>query len=269
MKISVITPTFNSEKVISQNIKSVLLQKYDQFKHIIVDNLSEDKTINIVSDIYKSAGEIDKVKIISEKDTGIADAFNKGIKSSTGEIVTILNSDDFYCSDSVFDNIINALKRNDILFVHGDIFFYDPTYGSNLRKPLLCHVQKAMPFNHPTMFFRKEVYDNYGLFDTDFKYAMDFEFICRLTKILGDLNECSAYVRNSALVQMNAGGESWKNELKTIEETKLALQKHDLWNLTAAGHFYLRKFRTKLKNILKSTRSEKVVSMWRDKKWKN
>jgi len=158
MKISIITPTFNSEKVIWQNVESVLSQKYHEFEHIIIDNLSSDKTLNIITEVYNKAGMKDKLKTVREEDKGISDAFNKGIDHSSGEIITILNSDDFYTDEFVFEKVIKVLSEKDILFTHGNIFFNDPVYGSNIRKPLMCPVTQAMPFNHPTMFFRKEIY---------------------------------------------------------------------------------------------------------------
>ena len=96
MKISVITPTFNSEKTIAGNIHSIINQTHKDFEHIIIDNISADKTIELAKNYYLSAGIVDRLIIISEKDNGISDAFNKGIKAASGEIIAILNSDDAY-----------------------------------------------------------------------------------------------------------------------------------------------------------------------------
>jgi len=269
MKISIITPTFNSERVISRNIESVIAQKYIQFEHIVIDNLSSDGTLNIIADIYNNAGLNDKLKIVSEKDNGISDAFNKGINSSSGEIVTILNSDDFYTGNYVLDKVIDAFANKNILFTHGNIFFYDPYYGSNVRKPLLCHITEALPYNHPTMFFRREVYEKYGLYDIEYKYAMDFEYICRLTKKIENLDKYSAYLDGGALVQMESGGASWENELKSIDETKKALKKYDLWNFNARKNYNLRVLRTKLKVYLSKIGLSGIVKKWRKMKWEN
>ncbi|MBU0581250.1 MAG: glycosyltransferase, partial [Candidatus Margulisbacteria bacterium] len=93
MKISVITPTYNSGKTIEQNVKSLLEQNYKNFEQIIIDNLSNDGTLIKIEQLYKNAGRIDKLRVLSEKDNGIAEAFNKGIKTANGEIIGILNSD--------------------------------------------------------------------------------------------------------------------------------------------------------------------------------
>src|SRR5512146_2854433 len=99
MKISVITPTYNSEKTIPTNIKSILKQTYKNFEHIIVDNKSTDRTVSVINDLY--GVEKGKLIFISEKDEGIADAFNKGILLAKGNIITILNSDDSYYDENI------------------------------------------------------------------------------------------------------------------------------------------------------------------------
>ena len=201
-----------------------------------------------------------------KKDNGISDAFNKGIKKSSGEIITILNSDDFYTDDFVFEKVIEAFTIKSVLFTHGNIFFYDPIYGSSERKPLLCSITEALPYNHPTMFFRREVYEKYGLYDTEYKYAMDFEYICRLTKKLEYLDKYSTYLDGGALVQMGSGGASWENELKSIDETKRALKKYDLWNFGARKNHSLRVLRTKLKTFLSNIGLNGIVKKWAKKK---
>lgn len=102
MKITVITATLNSAASIKRCVKSVVNQSYKYFEHIIVDSLSDDNTISIIKDIYSNKNLLSNLTIISEKDDGISDAFNKGIKLAKGEIVTILNSDDYYYSDEIF-----------------------------------------------------------------------------------------------------------------------------------------------------------------------
>lgn len=269
MKISIITPTFNSEKTIVANLNSIYNQSYKNYEHIIVDNLSNDDTLNLARNFYNEKNNSSKLKIISEKDNGISHAFNKGITHSSGEIITILNSDDAYMSDFVFEKVIEVFKEKDILFTHGNIFFQDPVHGSNLRRPLMCSVFKAMPFNHPTMFLKKKVYEKNRGYDTTYKYAMDFEFVCRLTSKLGHLNKFGYYIDGDALVRMKSGGASWQNELKSIDETKRALKKYNLWNYSSKWNFFLRKLRTNLKRGLTVMGGEKIVHKWREKKWTN
>ena len=267
--LTIITPTFNSAGSINANIQSVLKQSYKNYEHIIIDSISSDDTVKIIKNAYNEACRIDKLKIISENDEGISDAFNKGIINANGEIITILNSDDFYYDDKVLERVVNALEDEEKLFTHGNIYFEDPLYGSNIRKPLLCPITKAMPYNHPTMFFRKEVYQEFGVFDTGYKFAMDFEFICRLTKQVDDFYDKGIYLKGEPLVTMSAGGASWENELDSIEETRKALKKNDYWNFDARKNYALRKLRTKLKILLSNIGLNGIVKKWRKRKWEN
>jgi len=165
------------------------------------------------------------------------------------------------------EKVAEAFGDNEKLFVHGNILFNDSLYGSNIRKPLLCPITRTMPYNHPTMFFRKEVYKQHGFFDTGYKFAMDFEFICRLIKQVDDFYNKGIYLKGDPLVIMAAGGASWKNELDSIEETRKALKKYDYWNFDARKNHILRKLRTKIKSRLSIIKMEYVVTMWRKRKW--
>ncbi len=268
MKISVITPTYNSAATIRTNVHSVLFQTHQDFEQIIIDNASEDDTTEKIIDLYQSTGKSDKLIIISEPDKGIASAFNKGINIASGDIIGILNSDDRYFNEKVFEQVIKAFEDESVLFVHGDIMFNDPVYGSNIRKPLMCPLTYAMPFNHPTMFFRKEIYDKFGRFDTDYKYAMDFEFICRLNRETENFYSRGVYLKGDPLVVMAAGGASWKSEQKTLAESKKALKKHGLWNKDAKKNYALRYMRIKLKGLLNLFRANALVKLWRKFKWR-
>jgi len=267
--LTIITPTFNSAKTIRRNAVSVVNQTYLNFEHIIIDNLSSDETIEVIKNVYENSGYNDKLKIVSEKDSGISEAFNKGIELADGEVIGILNSDDYFYDNNVLKKVVNAFKDKKLLFVHGNIYFDDPVYGSNIRKPLLCSVTQAMPFNHPTMFFRKEVYRQHGFFDTNYKFAMDYEFICRLSKSIIDFEKKGYYLEGKPLVGVLAGGASWKNELDSIEESKRALKKYNYWNFDARKNYILRKLRTKIKSWLSTLKMESVVTLWRKRKWEN
>ncbi len=269
MKISIVTPTFNSEATIINNVNSILSQTYSNFEHILIDNESNDNTLDLAKNVYTRKNSIEKLLIIREKDNGIAEAFNKGIELADGEIIGILNSDDYYYNKNVLDLVNEAFQDNEIIFVHGNIYFEDEQYGSNIRKPLLCSITTAMPYNHPTMFFRKEIYKQYGGFETSYKFAMDFEFICRLFKSINYFNSRGYFLDGKPLVTMVAGGASWKNEMDSIEEAKRALKKYDYWNFDARKNYFLRKLRTKIKFWLSLIKMEKVITRWRKRKWEN
>ncbi|MFA6978472.1 MAG: glycosyltransferase family 2 protein [Ignavibacteriaceae bacterium] len=267
MKISVITPTFNSEKYIRQNVQSVLQQTYPDFEQIIIDNKSQDSTLQLIREEYALRGLTEKLSAVSGKDNGISEAFNKGIALASGEIIAFLNSDDYYFSEDVFQEIIDAFANEEILFVHGNIYFEDEKYGSNIRKPLMCKVQAAMPFNHPAMFVRKKCFEEAGLFDMSFRYAMDFEIVCRMLNRIPDFFNKGFYINENPLVYMRGGGASWLKEKESVVEVKNALQKNGLWNISARYHYFARRSRIFLKSFLNKTGLLLFVKYWRKFKW--
>jgi glycosyltransferase involved in cell wall biosynthesis len=269
MLISIITPTFNSEKTIEKNVISVINQTYNNFEHIIIDNQSKDNTVSIINKIYRDNNLSELLHIISEPDRGIADAFNKGIKNAKGEIIGILNSDDSYFNSFVFQNVVEAFKNNETIFVHGDVYFADPLYGSNIRRPLLCPITTTMPYNHPTMFFRKEVYEKYGNFNEKFIFTMDYELIMRYEKKIPGFRSKGKYLQGEPVAVMHAGGASWKYELESIREYKNALKEYGFWNFTARKEYFFRIFRTRLKKILSDLHLNFLVKLWRKNKWEN
>ncbi|MFA4922903.1 MAG: glycosyltransferase family 2 protein [Ignavibacteriaceae bacterium] len=268
MKISVITPTFNSEQYIRQNCQSILSQTYKNFEHLVVDNQSSDATLEIVQAEYSNCKAAGKARLFFEQDNGIADAFNKGIALSTGEIIAFLNSDDYYFNADVFQNVIDAFSNDELLFVYGDIFFLDEKYGSNIRKPLLCSLQKGMPFNHPAMFMKKICFEQAGVFDTTFRFAMDFELISRMAGNIPNFMERGFYLSGSPLVFMRAAGASWLREKESVIEVKHALQKNKLWNLSALYFYLMRRMRILLKAFFEKTGLLFTVKLWRNLKWK-
>jgi len=267
MKFSIITPTNNSGNTIIRNVRSIINQTYKEFEHIIIDNLSKDNTVQLLKNVYHEAGISSKLTVISERDFGISDAFNKGILHSDGSIIGILNSDDYIFDKYVLEKVFKEFADKNTLFVHGNIFFKDDLHGSNVRKPLLCPITDAMPYNHPTMFFRKLVYENYGMFDTLYKYAMDFEFICRLEKRIPNFRDRGVYIGGEPLVIMSAGGTSWKNEISAIEEVKRSLKQHGFWNSKAKKKYLFRILRTRLKYLFDFLNINLIIKLWRNLKW--
>jgi glycosyltransferase involved in cell wall biosynthesis len=180
MKISLITVSFNSAATIRDTIESVRSQDYRDIEYIVVDGNSKDGTIEIIKSLES---EIDKW--ISEPDKGIYDAMNKAIRMATGEVVGILNSDDFYSSTNIVSQVADAFADPTIDAVFGDLVFVDP---NNLKKVVRkyssakWHPEKFargfMPA-HPTFFVRRKYYEQIGLFKTDYKIAADYELLIR------------------------------------------------------------------------------------------
>ncbi|CEA15275.1 hypothetical protein ING2E5B_0508 [Fermentimonas caenicola] len=121
MKISIITATYNSEAHIADCVRSVNSQTYDNIEHIIIDGASKDNTVKIIEETPNRV-----TKIVSEPDKGIYDAMNKGIRMATGDVIGILNSDDFFTSDDVIETVVDTFKNNDIDALYGDVHFVNP-----------------------------------------------------------------------------------------------------------------------------------------------
>ena len=180
MKISLITVSYNSAETITDTIESIHSQDFDDIEYIIVDGASKDNTVEII----KSYGaKIDKW--ISEPDKGIYDAMNKAINMATGEVVGILNSDDFYSATSVISQVADAFGDSTIDAVFGDLVFVDP---KNLKKVVRKYSSakwypekfaKGFMPAHPTFFVRRKYYEQIGLFKTDYKIAADYELLIR------------------------------------------------------------------------------------------
>lgn len=181
--VSIITVCYNSEKYIKCTIISVLKQTYNNIEYIIIDGESTDGTTDIIKVFEPRFNR--RMKWISEKDNGIYDAMNKGIKLAKGEIIGIINSDDWYEDDTV-EVVVNCFKKNsEVELVHGDMAKYNSKdnlvtiYGE--RKSSFLFAEKV-PYSHPTCFVKKEVYNIVGAFDVDFKTAADYDFMLRIIK---------------------------------------------------------------------------------------
>ena len=185
MKISLITVTYNSAETLTDTIISVLAQTYKNIEYIIVDGASNDNTIDIVKMYESQFG--DRIKYILEKDKGLYDAMNKGIDMASGDVIGILNSDDFFTSDSVLQIVAQSFLSDKTLdAVYGDVHFVSPNnlhkciryYSSKIFRPYLMRLG-FMPA-HPSFYLRKKYFDQYGKYRTDYRIAADFEFLLRI-----------------------------------------------------------------------------------------
>lgn len=266
MKISVITPTFNSAKTILYTCQSITNQTYKNFEHIIIDNRSSDGTVELIESHYKSTKHFSNLKILIGEDQGISDAFNKGICAATGEIIVILNSDDYYLYDTLFEEVVSKFQNPKILIVHGNMYFEDELFGSNIRRPLLTKIFHGTPFNHPTCFVNKSLYEKYGLFDLRFRYAMDFEWISRFY----DVEDRKKFVYiNKEFTLMRGDGTSDLNDIKAQKEVIKALIKNNLWTFGARITSYARILRLKLKPYFRKYNLIFIIKLWRKIKWRN
>ena len=208
MTITIITATYNSGKTLRDTLESVLRQGYQDYEYLIIDGASKDDTVLIIKE-YEPKFE-GRLRYISEPDNGLYDAMNKGIKMATGDVIGILNSDDFYTSDDALQTIADAFKANDIDATYGDIHFVNDGdltkcvryYSSAVfRRPLMRF--GLMPA-HPSFYCKRDIYLKYGSFDTSYRVAADFENLLRLIFI----HRIKTLYINKDFVTMRTGGAS-------------------------------------------------------------
>lgn len=179
IKITVITVVFNNKESIENTIKSVLSQKYKNLEYIIIDGGSKDGTLEIIRK-YEN-----RIRYISEKDKGIYDAMNKGLKLSTGELIFFLNSDDIFFDENVIRNVSREyLHNNKPDYIYGGLvsrgIFKDGGDNIFLREISNFSVKMGQNIPHQTLFVKKEAFDQLGYFNQKLNVNGDYDFECRL-----------------------------------------------------------------------------------------
>lgn len=250
--ISVVTVVYNGEKYVEQTIKSVLGQTYDNVEYIVVDGGSKDNSLNIIK---KYEDKIDYW--VSEPDNGISDAINKGIKLCTGDFIGLIHSDDWYESDTI-ENIIESTKNHDI--IHGVLQYWDENnkgYSFTANHDLL---KKEMTMNHPTVFVKKTIYEQFGMFDNNYKLAMDYELLLRFY-----INDAKFAYVNKTLANMRLMGVSDRNWWKAYQEAKTA--KIALLGNSLSHHLYFYKqvIKSSVSRFLQKSGLNFIVQFYRKK----
>lgn len=206
LKVSLITVTYNSELTLRDTIESVMKQKYPHIEYIIVDGKSKDATIEIIKEYEKKI----PLKWMSEPDTGLYDAMNKGIEMATGDIVGIINSDDFYHKDDSITRVVAGFEDDDTDCVFADMRYVNP---NNLGKTVRYYSSKNFNPNkfrwgympgHPTFFVRRKYFETLGLYKTNYRIAADFELLIRFLY----KNKLNFRYLPTDLLKMRIGGKS-------------------------------------------------------------
>ena len=208
--ISIITIVFNGEKYLDQTIRSVLDQNYPSVQYIIIDGGSTDDSLNIIKKYEK-----DLYLWISEKDKGISDAFNKGIARATGDIIGIINADDWY-EPETFKRVAQEMGDADICF--GDVQFWKNGQKEFIQKGNLKLLSKEITIIHPTVFVKRQMYETYGGFDLQYRCAMDYDLLLKLK-----VNQRRFRYLPFTLANMRWGGlsdSSWKTGCRETMEIK-------------------------------------------------
>jgi glycosyltransferase len=223
MKISIITITYNSAATVEDTIRSVIAQDYPDMEYLIIDGKSKDNTLTIV-DKYR-----DRIsKVVSEKDKGLYDALNKGIKHATGDVIGMLHSDDLYAHPQVISHVAEAFKKEpSVQGLYADLVFVNRNDTNKVMRVWNSGAYEENAFvkgwmpPHPTFFVRKECYEQFGGFNTELKLSADYELMLRLIH----KNKIKLAYLPEVIVKMRMGGVSNVSffvKLKANLEDKMA-----------------------------------------------
>ena len=230
MQVSLITCTYNSEKTIKDCCLSILSQSCKDLEHIIIDNHSNDKTLSIANE-YK----IKFQKILKQKSNGLYAALNEGLIAASGEIIGILHSDDQFIDNTIVENIRKIFLNEKIDILFSNLFYTkknDTTkivrkWRSNLANGIQSNLKIEKKINngwmppHTTIFFKKSLLNNIGLYNEKFKISSDYDFIIKLLRA----KNIKIFFLDKYTIKMRAGGISNKSIanifIKMIEDIKI------------------------------------------------
>ena len=214
MKISIITVTYNRVYVIREAIEGVLRQKNKNYEYIIVDGASKDNTLEVLKE-YEPKFE-GRMRWISEPDKGLYDAINKGVKMATGDVVGIINSDDYFHRDDVFDLVAQAFNDNHTDAIYGDERVVDetgkPLYYDSCKYFRTWMYRIGLMPGHESFYAKKSLFEKYGYYKTDYKITADFELMLRFAYI----NRVKMKYINEDLLSFRTGGISTQLSQKML-----------------------------------------------------
>ena len=232
MKISLITVTFNSDLTLRDTIQSILNQTFSDIEYIIIDGLSKDNTVDIIRK-YEPQFQ-GRFKWISERDNGLYDAMNKGIRMSTGDIVGIINSDDFYHRRDIISRVAEAFKNEETQAVYGDVRFVNP---DNLNRTVRYYSSRNFSPNrfrygfmpaHPTFFTYRRYFEEFGFYKIDYHIAADYELLIRFLYT----HRLKAKYLSLDFMKMRTGGASTasiKSNILLNKEIVRACSENGIW----------------------------------------
>lgn len=225
--ISIITITYNNSEELVRTINSIPKSLFSE--SVIINGGTCERT----REFLKSYSGV----VVNEKDEGIADAFNKGIKKSSGKYIMFLNSGDELIDKSYLKKAADFLDVNQgYSFVHSNIILTDESGEKLYVRPPMKNIGRGMPYLHPTMIFRRNIFDKVGLFNTNFKIAMDYDFIMRMQ--MAGLK--GFYFNEIFSVKMDGAGKSIKQESLAIKECFEILKRNNYLNFKNSSGFIIR-----------------------------
>ncbi|MGY0146704.1 glycosyltransferase family 2 protein [Edwardsiella tarda] len=217
MKVSIITATYNSESTIVETLLSLKKQSYHDIEYIVIDGASRDNTVRLVKDIYPGVS-----RIVSEPDSGIYDALNKGINIATGDIIGFLHSDDMFTYPDAILDIVNSFEYN-----NSDAVYADLDYVDRLEPDKIIRRWKSRPYSardlskgwmppHPTFYMKRDIYNTLGSFDTQHRISADYESLLRYL-LQGKIR--ASYIPKT-MISMRVGGVSNRSLASMIKKSK-------------------------------------------------
>jgi glycosyltransferase len=228
MKVTLITATYNSEKYLEDCIISIAKQTYKDIEHIIIDGKSKDGTVDIIKKHEQHLS-----KWISETDKGMYDAINKGMDIATGNIIGILNSDDMLESEDAIASIVKAFEEKKVDSIYADLEYVDAEDTNKIIRVWKGKSYKRSLFYngwmpaHPTFYFKKEVFQKYGGYESHFYSAADYELMSRYLFS----NHISSYYLPKLIVKMRIGGQSnetFRARFRANRRDYLAMKKNGI-----------------------------------------
>ena len=228
MKVSIITVVYNGAEFIRDCIESVLSQTYSDLEYIVVDGNSTDGTVELVRAYGNRIA-----RFISEPDKGLYDAMNKGLRLATGEVIGLLNADDFYRHNRVIENMVATVERTDSDAVYGDLIYVDRNNTRKVKRYWRSGEYTKNAFlwgwmpGHPSFFAKRILYEQYGMFRLDMKSAADYELMLRFIH----KHQIKLAYMNEVTIVMRVGGisnSSLENRLRANRDDRIAWQNNRL-----------------------------------------
>ena len=250
MKITIITATRNNATMIETTIKSVVSQNYSNIEYIIIDGASTDGSLEVIKKYAERYPKV--IRYVSEPDTGVYEAINKGIKMSTGEVVGLLHGNDHFSSTTILQQVASAMADDNVPFIYGDVK-YTPVqsdkvvrYYSAAQFSIEKLLQGIAP-PHPSLYMRKELFDKYGLYKEDYLIGADFDMFLRLMVV----NKLEGRYLPLDMVTMTTGGLSTRvyHQIFTNNREKYRALKENSCNVSV--FLLLKRYRCTLKSFSK------------------
>ena len=256
MLLSIITITYNNPVELKKTLDSI--PGFDFIESVVVNGGDSSEA----SDYLKSYKRI----VINENDAGIADAFNKGIRSSSGELIMFLNSGDVLINHNYLKHVIETFKDNpELSFVHSNILYSDLIAGDLIVKPSSTNLGRGMKYLHPSMIVKKEVFIEVGFFNLDYKIAMDFDFIVRLEK----KGLKGLYIDGDPVVKMDGEGRSHTEEFSAIRECMRSLKENKYLTFRNTLGLTTRLFLFAGRKLLLISGGKKILSKLKKRKYES